>query len=42
MAHFAIPTHVVIGSEALKEASTYLKEYGNKANLVNWKRKSRY
>ncbi|MDC7301148.1 iron-containing alcohol dehydrogenase [Agathobacter ruminis] len=34
MAHFAIPTHVVIGSEALKEASTYLKEYGNKALIV--------
>lgn len=34
MAHFAIPTHVLVGSSALEEASEYLKGYGSRALIV--------
>lgn len=34
MAHFAIPTHVLVGSDALNEAAPYLKGYGNRALIV--------
>jgi alcohol dehydrogenase class IV len=35
MAHFAIPEHVIIGRDALEEASIYLKSFGNKAFIVS-------
>ena len=34
MAHFTIPSHVVIGSNALAESATFLKSYGSKALIV--------
>ncbi|MCR5545987.1 MAG: iron-containing alcohol dehydrogenase [Lachnospiraceae bacterium] len=34
MAHFTIPSHVFEGSNALEEASSYIKGYGNKAFIV--------
>lgn len=37
MAHFAIPSHVFVGKEALKEAIPYMKEYGNRAFIVTGK-----
>lgn len=37
MSHFSIPTHVLIGKEALKEAKVYLKKLGNRAFIVTGK-----
>ena len=34
MAHFAIPTHVIVGNDALNEAVQYLEVYGNRALIV--------
>ncbi len=34
MAHFAIPTHIIVGNKALEEATPYLCEYGRKALIV--------
>lgn len=34
MAHFAIPSHVLIGKDALVESIPYLKRYGNRAFVV--------
>lgn len=35
--HFAMPTHSVIGKNALKDASKYIKSYGKKALIVTGK-----
>ena len=37
MAHFAIPSHILIGKDALSSAGTYLKSYGNRACIVTGK-----
>lgn len=37
MAHFSIPSHIVIGKDALQEAVPYLKQYGEKALIVTGK-----
>ena len=37
MPHFAIPSHIVIGKTALKEAKPYLKSYGQRAFIVTGK-----
>lgn len=37
MPHFAIPSHVLIGKDALREAKDYLKEFGNRAFIVTGK-----
>lgn len=34
MAHFTIPSHVLVGSDALNEAVPYLKKLGQKALIV--------
>lgn len=34
MAHFSIPSHTLIGREALQEAVAYMKNYGNRALIV--------
>ena len=34
MAHFAIPTHIIVGNKALEEATAYFCEYGKKALIV--------
>lgn len=37
MAHFAIPSHILVGKDALSSAVPYLKEYGKKAFVVTGK-----
>lgn len=37
MAHFSIPSHVLVGKDALSSAVPYLKEYGNRAFIVTGK-----
>lgn len=37
MAHFAIPSHVLIGVNALEEAIPFFKQYGSKAFIVTGK-----
>lgn len=37
MAHFAIPSHILVGKDALSSAGTYLKSYGNRACIVTGK-----
>lgn len=37
MAHFAIPSHILVGKDALPSAVPYLKTYGNRAFIVTGK-----
>lgn len=37
MAHFAIPSHILVGKDALSSAGTYLKSYGNRVCIVTGK-----
>ena len=37
MAHFAIPSHILTGKDALSSAIPYLKEYGSRAFIVTGK-----
>jgi alcohol dehydrogenase class IV len=37
MAHFAIPSHILVGKDALSSAVPYLKKYGKKAFIVTGK-----
>lgn len=37
MAHFAIPSHVLVGNNALSEAMPYFREYGKRAFIVTGK-----
>lgn len=37
MAHFSIPSHIIIGKNALEEAKIYLKKMGNRAFIVTGK-----
>lgn len=37
MANFAIPTHVLVGDNALSEATPYFREYGKRAFIVTGK-----
>lgn len=37
MAHFLMPSHVIIGKNALEEAKIYLKSLGNRAFIVTRK-----
>lgn len=37
MPHFSIPSHVIIGKNALEEAKVYLKSFGNRAFIVTGK-----
>ena len=37
MPHFAIPSHVIVGQNALASAKPYLKAYGNRAFIVTGK-----
>lgn len=37
MAHFAIPSHVLVGNHALDEAAPYMKGFGDKALIVTGK-----
>lgn len=37
MSHFSIPSHVIIGKNALEEAKIYLKSLGNRAFIVTGK-----
>lgn len=37
MAHFAIPSHILVGKDALPSAVPYLKTYGNRVFIVTGK-----
>lgn len=37
MSHFAIPSHVIVGKNALGESKTYIKAYGKRALIVTGK-----
>lgn len=37
MSHFAIPSHIISGTDVLSESAVYLKTMGNKAFIVTGK-----
>lgn len=37
MSHFSIPSHVIMGKNALEEGKSYLKKFGNRAFIVTGK-----